>query len=264
MCSTLYDVENKKVSDILKKIKINKAKLLSICLFLLLLGVVGITYAYYNGVGIFENKFNTKNYNISLEEEFYGTWGTKKVKFKNNDSTSVVLRVSYNELWSLKEEIIIDSDSNIKDTDMNSDEFIEQNDAVHGRAVIQNGLQNYSCKYNVTDLDGNTIFTLSNKINGIDVVTKKWTESWLSEFELGNDGWYYYKKLFNSNDEIQILDSIVLNENLIKDSTCYNNYNDFNYKLGFNYETVQATETAVRDLWGHNISINGGNITWNF
>ena len=40
-------------------------------------------------------------YNVTIEEEFNNTWGTKKVSFVNNEETNtpVVLRINYNELW---------------------------------------------------------------------------------------------------------------------------------------------------------------------
>ncbi len=212
----------------MKRIKIKNKKILLIIVFLFVL-TIGVTYAYFNSEDVFENRFNAMKYDVSIEEEFYNTWGTKKVKFRNNDSAPVVIRISYNELWSLKENIT----------------------------------NSGSCRYNVTEDNGETLFTLSNKINGVDVVTKNWTEEW-SSFINGNDGWYYYSKVLDVNDEVQILNSIELNEDLIRESSCYKNYNDFGYELSFNYEVIQADKNAISEIWGYDVNISEGNIAWTF
>ncbi len=108
------------------------------------------------------------------------------------------------------------------------------------------------------EINGN-LYTLSNTINGENVVTKNFTNAFLNDFVLGNDGWYYYKKILVANSSVQLLDSIALKDNLIT-----NEYNSYNYELHFNYEAIQATSQAVNDIWGKNITINGGNVTWNF
>ena len=103
---------------------------------------------------------------------------------------------------------------------------------------------------------------LSNKINGIDVVTKAWTDSWKNDFILNEDGWYYYKKVLTENEAVQILESINLNKEVA--DTSLENYNLYDYELDFRYEAIQATTDAIKEIWGFDVTINGGEITWNF
>ena len=101
--------------------------------------------------------------------------------------------------------------------------------------------------------------TLNNYLNGENVVTKNFTSTFLNDFTLGDDGWYYYKKVLNPNSRIQLLESIALKESLIASNL---EYKEYNYQLDFNYEAIQATANAVSDIWNKNITINGSNVVW--
>lgn len=98
---------------------------------------------------------------------------------------------------------------------------------------------------------------LSNKINNINVVDKNWTDAFLNDF-VYDDGWYYYKKVLNSGDNVTILNSI--NKNSILQT--HPEYDDYNYELTFSFEGIQATKRAIKDTWDKNITIEGDNITW--
>ena len=50
--------------------------------------------------------------------------------------------------------------------------------------------------------------TLNNYLNGENVVTKNFTNTFLNDFTLEDDGWYYYKKVLKPNSRIQLLESI--------------------------------------------------------
>ena len=113
-----------------------------------------------------------------------------------------------------------------------------------------------------SDNNDDVSLQLSNKINGIDVVTKAWTDSWKNDFILNEDGWYYYKKVLTENEAVQILESINLNKEVA--DTSLENYNLYDYELDFRYEAIQATTDAVKEIWGLDVTINGGEITWNF
>ena len=78
-----------------------KKKPLIFLLVLCLLGIVGTTFAYYYTEIAIPNQFKAMTYNVTIEEEFNDTWGTKKVSFVNNEETNapVVLRINYNEAW---------------------------------------------------------------------------------------------------------------------------------------------------------------------
>lgn len=111
------------------------------------------------------------------------------------------------------------------------------------------------------DKNGDNIYLLSNQINGVDVVTKDFTSAFLNDF-VYSDGWYYYKKVLNATDSVQILNSIELNNDLIIDSPYYEDYNNYDYRLIFSYEAIQADIVAVKDIWNKDIEINGNNILW--
>ena len=183
-----------------KKLKFNKKSLRYLILLAFII-VIGVTSAFYISSVAMVNNFKTSTYDVKLEEEFNGTFGTKKVSIVNNeDNTPVVLRINYLEVWSkLNEDGIYD--------------------------------------------------TLSNKFNGSDVVTKEWTEEFKTNFTLRDDGWYYYNKVLEPGDRVEILKSITLNDELIQSSSNYENYKTYNYELTFNYEAIQATSEAISDIW---------------
>lgn len=83
------------------KLKSIKKKPLIFLLGILVLGIVGGTFAYYYSEIAISNEFKTLTYNVQIEEEFNKTWGTKKVSFVNKEATNtpVVLRINYNESW---------------------------------------------------------------------------------------------------------------------------------------------------------------------
>ncbi len=190
-------------------------KNIKVVIYLLVIGLImilGGSLAYFYQEVVVPNSFKTMTYNVKLEEEFYNDWGTKKVYIRNLEETNapVVLRVNYNEVWSLT-------------------------------------------------IDGN-IHTLSNILNGENVVTKNFTSVFLNDFIKGNDGWYYYKKVLKPSSSIQLLESISLKNDLIIHN---NEYHDYNYELSFNYETIKETNNEVNDIWNKNITINEDNVVWN-
>ena len=196
------------------KLKKIKKKPLIFLLALIVIGIVGTTFAYYYTEVSFPNQFRTMTYNVTIEEEFNDTWGTKKVSFVNNEETNtpVVLRINYNELW--RKEV--------------------------------NGVK----------------LSLDNNVNGTNVVTKNWTTAFTNDFIDGGDGWYYYKKTLAAEASVQVLDSIALNESLISTSPYYNDYKSYTYELDFNFEAIQASSSAISEIWGRTATISGGNVTW--
>lgn len=187
--------------------KIKKTAIFFI-IFTFLLVAVGVTIAFFNSYYENENNYYAANYSVILEQNWSGEWGKQNVSIANNGKASVVLRISYNEIWS-------------------------------------------------KEVDGEKII-INNMANDSSVVNKKWTDVFLQDFIYDN-GWYYYKKVLNGNETIQILDGVYLNET----SGGYD-YSEYTYELSFNYETVQATTKAVDSLWKQNIVINDNNIEWNF
>jgi len=202
-----------KIRELNNKIKV---KPLLFLFALLILGVVGVTFAFFVSNGDFENVFRTINHGVNIEEEFYDDWGTKKVSFVNNSTSSVVIRVSYNEIWS-------------------------------------------------TLYDNDVITLLSNEVNDKEVAIKGWTENWLHDFTDGKDGWYYYNKVLKKNERVQVLNTIQYNEAAVDDTRLSDTYKEADYELDFNFESIQATERAIANLWGHTATIKkDGDIQWNF
>ena len=191
-----------------------KKKPLIFLLALLVLGIVGTTFAYYYSEIAIPNQFKAMTYNVTIEEEFNDTWGTKKVSFVNKEETNtpVVLRINYNESW--RKEV--------------------------------NGVK----------------LSLDNNVNGENVVTKNWTTAFTNDFIDGGDGWYYYKKILNAKESVQVLDSIALKEDLISTSLYYNEYKSYTYELDFNFEAIQARSNAISEIWEKNVTISGDNVTW--
>ena len=181
---------------------------------ILVISVIGGTFAYYYQNFSIPNQFKSMTYNVNLTEDFNNDWGTKKVYITNNETgnTNVVLRISYNEVW-------------IK-TDMSN------------------------------------ALTISNTINGNNLVTKSWTTTFTNDFTDGLDGWYYYNKVLKPNDTIQILNSISLNTNLIENTIYYNDYLEYDYNLIFNYEAIEANSSKISDIWGKTATINNLNVSW--
>lgn len=104
---------------------------------------------------------------------------------------------------------------------------------------------------------------LSNEINGEEVVEKEYANDFLTHFSKDQDGWYYYDKILKAKDSVEILNSINLKEDLIRTSEDYEKYKTYHYELGFQYETIQATEKAIKDIWGKDSKIIDGEIEYN-
>ena len=84
------------------KIKLKKKSIIFIFILLLVFGV-GSTFAlFYTNVSV-PNRYKIMNYDVVLDDEFDNEWGSRNVSISNNDTaTDVVIRVSYNELFSKK------------------------------------------------------------------------------------------------------------------------------------------------------------------
>lgn len=192
-----------------------KKPLIFLILFLLVVGIGG-TFAYYYSEVIIPNRFQAMTYHVTIEEEFYDDFGTKRVSFVNQEETNapVVLRINYNESW---------------------------------RKTIDD-----------------VVITPSNVIDGQDVVTKEWTDAFLNDFADGGDGWFYYTKVLNAQESVQVLESITLNESLVSTSSDAIDYQGADYELSFNFESIQASSDAILDIWGISSTIQGDDVAWDF
>ena len=107
-----------------------------------------------------------------------------------------------------------------------------------------------------------SVVTLSNKINGTNVVNKNWTSTFTNNFVDGLDGWYYYKFILSPNNTIQILDSINLNTSLIENTPSYDDYLNYNYNLIVNYEAIEVNEEIISSEKKKNVVISENDISW--
>lgn len=92
-----------------------KKKALFFIILAFSLVAIGITIAFFNAYYENQTNYYVSNYNITLEQDWSGNWGEQSVSIVNNGSTSVALRISYNEIWSKEvesEKIIINNISN--------------------------------------------------------------------------------------------------------------------------------------------------------
>lgn len=257
---------------------------------LFLLIIISGTFAYFYNEVTIASQFKSMLYDVDIVEEFYDDWGEKSVSFVNNstDNSPVVLRVNYNEMWTnhnINDNINIYESNNIPSSnDTSGPNNNQESQVVNNSYSPREEPFLYDSFYNNLDL-------ISNTINGENVVIKDWTDDFLNDFVLGSDGWYYYKKVLNSGDELTILNSINLNLELLynnDDKDKYTNYiitydsvnDEYNieeeldsssnenypyiYNLTFSFEVIQANSTAVSQIWNKSITINNGNVTWNF
>ena len=102
---------------------------------------------------------------------------------------------------------------------------------------------------------------LSNKVNGQEVVEKTRGINW-EDFVDGKDGWYYYKKLLKAGEKIEVLKRIEINNTLNEEIK--KEYESYDYELSYNYEGIQGTKEAIKEVWGLDVTINNDIINWNF
>jgi len=170
--------------------------------------------------------------------------------FENKFRTSyydVAIEEVFRNDWGVKEVSIVNYDSASVAVRISYDEiWLKQNDSSE-----------------IKDYLSNKVFDNTTK-ELVDVVIKDWTQDWKENFIDGNDGWYYYKKVLPSNGRVQILNSINLDEKLLKANSVYDTYVSADYELDFNYEAVQADNKAIKELWGHDVTITNNEIEWSF
>ena len=99
-----------------------------------------------------------------------------------------------------------------------------------------------------------------------DYVELNWTNAWEDEWEEGEDGWYYYKKVLLTETETnEVLSSVTFKDY----PEVPLDYINANYQLFFSMEVVQySEETAVnddvlRDVFRRSATVIDGNVTWN-
>lgn len=142
-------------------------------ILMLLLGVVGVTYAYFTETESFENDFVIADFNVVIEENFEQgfdvEWETryipKEVFITNKKNTPAIVRVSYNQ---------------------NALGKVDVGENVENKYLISSEFMNNCFEYD-------------------------WTEEFDNYFGY-QDGWFYYSKILPANTSIQIMSGITLND----------------------------------------------------
>ena len=112
------------------------------------------------------------------------------------------------------------------------------------------------------DKINDSIVNINNYVDGKNVVDKEWTDEFLNDFVLAEDGWYYYKKELLPQQTVQVLKSVNLNEELISKSSNYTKYKNYDYDLSFNYEAISSDSALIKDVWDKNVTIKDGDVNW--
>ena len=94
--------------------KFNNKKTIIILILLLLVGIVGVTIAYFSNTTSINNLFSTKEYGTTVTEEFVspdnwlpGTTTDKKINVTNSGKVDEAVRISYTEKWVAKDGTIL-------------------------------------------------------------------------------------------------------------------------------------------------------------
>ncbi len=251
----------------IKNIKNKKA--IVFLLLILVVGIVGGTFALFKLSHGAENKFTISSPDVVLEETedvliFSNDNKTleRNVFVRNYGTADMLVRVSYNEMF-------------------------------------------YNPEYSTRSYTDAYSSVVSYNSLG-EVVQKNWTQDFKDNWELHN-GWYYYKKVFEGNEENVVRGNApsinpdeenvsgvvfattgrewILNPqtgayydatksvnslHVLESVTIKGDYNPhpymgLDYRLDFHMESIQATEAAVQESWGVNVEISeSGDVSWQF
>lgn len=206
-------------------------------LLVAIVGIVGLTLAYFTNTSTIENVFKTNKYGTSVDEQFVspdnwtpGTTTPKTLTVTNTGNVDEAVRVSYTEKWELANHNELSG-------------WITSNGEISAHA---------------NDEETDERAAIINWAN-----SSEWTYS---------NGYYYYNYKLSPNETTPtLLDSVTFNEHVNVNSTCEtdnsqpgkkiitcstggNGYGSATYKLTFNVETVQYDK--YKEAWGINTNIS--------
>ena len=157
----------------------NKKVLIGLSL-LLIIGIVGITFAYFANSTDVSNEFNTDSFGYSIYEEFIspdnwvpGTTTANNVYGTNKGDTDLAVRVSYIESWT---------------------------NGSNSLPLVQ-----------IQGEEGNETEVVAAIINFTSDIDTKWIQS----IENGTKYYYYYKKLSKNENTSSIINSVTFNQDII-------------------------------------------------
>lgn len=211
----------------MQKLK-NKKSLVALGL-VAILGVVGVTIAYFTSTDTFENVFGTKPYSMEVVETFEspddwtpGTTTAKTVVVTNKGDVDAAVRVSYTESW----------------TDASGDP-LDLKDASNNSAAIINFASDLSTKWTKSTEGGNDYYYYKTKL------PKNASTSSLIE-----------SVTFNPDVTISTTDNCVTDATAHSKTctTTTSGYAGGTYTLTITVETVQFDQ--YKTAWGTNVTIS--------
>lgn len=219
----------------------NKKPLVFLVL-MLLIGVVGGTFAFYSQSKSIDNKFVVGDFNV----EIVVPDGYAEVINQPNDVTKLVIEDVKKITNSDRKEQIVDI-SNTENTDaiirISYNEIFDE-------------MSSDNPQYGVDESKYKVAYNIYYEENNSNCVIPTWTTEFTENF-IYKDGWYYYKKILPAHNLITIMEDIVYLQD------CTDQYEK--YMLDFNLEAVQATPAAVKEIWGNEIIISeSGDVDWDF
>ena len=214
-----------------------KNKKTLIILSVLLIGVIGLTIAYFSNSSIFDNIFNTKPYGTKIVEEFIspdnwlpGDTTDKKIIATNTGKVDQAVRIKVKEVWKANN---------------NS----ELNGWIHADGTKSNHETN-------EELETDERVAIINYLNSSD---------WIKE----GDYYYYKYKLGPNKSTSDFIDSVTFNPITKQGDTCTTtvdngirtiecnssgtSYDNATYKLTFEIETIQYNQ--YKNGWNTDVDI---------
>ena len=201
-------------------------KSLFVIAFVLLLGIIGGTIAYYQSQDTFTNIFNTSKYVIKTEEKFEspdnwmpGDTTPKEVKVKNEGDVPAAVKVCFKEKWEDENgnELPLYDDYNERSVFINTNENIDR----YWKVKCDN-TENTTCYYYMLELDPN-----EETKPLIDSVT--------------------FNPDFNVESTNTCTDDPITHQK--KCTSTISGYSGGKYTLDVNIETVQADK--YKEVWGN-------------
>lgn len=145
-----------------------------------------------------------------------------------------------------------------KDTCVFNDTSADEPNKITNLSITNDGDEAVLLRfYYIEKFYDSTDGTQSNLVyNGSELVTKNWNTAF-GDF-IYKDGWYYYTKVLDKDETVNILDSVTYNleESFDFIATLYD--------IDFKYEVLQVKHNPSQEVWGYKANISGDNVTWNF
>lgn len=206
-----------------------KRNILIVLLFALAIAVVGGVLASYNSIASVQNRLNTKDSSVTLNEIFNpsdqwvpGETKQKEVSFGNVGESDQVVRFKVSEIWY--------------DNKGTSDDLTDDSEWT------------YSGSYDPLP----AVINYTSEITGTNA-------SWV---RIGD--YYYYNKILAPGESTPIVIESVTFSNLISNSGpgAVDDFSDKRYSLTVQLETMNVNTTETIAGWNMTFTSNGDTLTW--